>query len=813
MKRPYLFQAIAWAYLTLLFALIPAPALADQGFAMTQSGDAYYPFTINENLLSGPPDASALNHALGPQDQIFVKGRHFYTVGPDTQAGTDDDTRIRLFGANLSFAANFPAEKDALAYARRLRKLGFNAVRLHHLDTHPNDTEIPPRSVLGTGPYPSFNPVAIRRLRTFIEALSSEGIYINLNLRVGYRLRPAADGLPPLDKGQERAASVGTPIHVYYPPLLERQERYARELIEALGLKDNPALAMVEINNESSLLAGWIGEAWWGDSWRNAIPSAYAAPLQQQWRQWIDRRYGSVQAACKAWDNCDDPDPAILPSANIAGIEDAVPTLPQRISNKLNRMARSVGLGDDASSPPSPVQRYKYDFLAFLMEMDRAYLDRMKAVVRAATGTPVPVTGTQMNYGGILNLDSHAGMDYIDDHVYIGHHVYANGNPWLSEDWRVQNVSASGEGIMRLMALSLRRDSNKPFVVSEFNQPFPTPGGSEILPVMVIVASLQDWDGLFFFGYDDSLSPKLAPWYFSLSGDWGKYALAGQSAKLFRLFQIPALPLLELPLTEAQRYFLATQGHIRMQALERHLQAHFGASIDAAWRLQLAQQVLTGQAQPASLPHLETPSATITPDANVRYDAKLQRLVLDDRHAWGVFGNVRKEEVIEGHFLKLRLHQPAEQTIQVLVSPLDTPDLSDARHLLASLGSDTVGTQPGSAPARPKDLIPYPRQTGWLTLEPDPLSKGPSATLAAQAPAWMKRQDVEIFLPYPASRLVIHALDGAGRRAARLPSSALIAHENGTWVRPQATLDTASPWYEIQIDVPTANPAHSQEQP
>ena len=43
-----------------------------------------------------------------------------------------------------------------------------------------------------------------------------------------------------------------------------------------------------------------------------------------------------------------------------------------------------------------------------------------------------------------------------------------------------------------MLALSLRRDAKRPFVVSEFNQPFPNPRGAEILPLMSAVGALQD---------------------------------------------------------------------------------------------------------------------------------------------------------------------------------------------------------------------------------------------------------------------------------------------------------------------------------
>ncbi|MGE4124947.1 MAG: capsular biosynthesis protein [Pusillimonas sp.] len=771
-------------------------------FAKTDDGTKYFRFTINEDQLSGAPDFSALNQPINGTGQVFVKGRHFYTVGKDTLPGTEDDQRIRFFGVNLSFAANFPAADKAEAMAKRLRKLGINAVRLHHLDTMPSDETSPPRSVLGSGPYPTFNPEAIHRLRTFIRALAAQGIYVNLNLRVGYRVRPAIDGMPALDKGQTRAASVGTPIHVYYPPLIERQERYARELIRALELERNPALALVEINNESSLLAAWQGDAWFGDSWSNAIPSAYAPTLRRHWEAWIKTHYGSLEAACKAWDRCNDPDVAALPATTISGISSANPSLGERISSRITQLGRDIGLTAGSTDNPSPVQRYTYDFLSFLASMDQAYLDRMHAVIRQATDTPVPITGTQMTYGGIMNLTSHQNMDYIDDHIYVGHHVYANGNPWQSTDWRVQDMTTSGTGMARLLGLSLRRAHNKPFVVSEFNQPFPTPGGSEILPLMVAVASVQDWDGLFLYRYDDSLENKEAPWYFSLSGDWGKYALTAQSAHLFRAFLIPrATTDTPLPLSINDQLFIGTQGHIRTLTLEKHLEQHFGLPLQSAWTNRLSQAVLEKD-EPPRVSHTPrgTNQATINP--HVQHDEATARVILNTPEAWGLFGKLDTLNPIQSGSFAIRNTTKRDQSVQLLVTPLDRHALTQSRHLLVSLGSDTTGSQPGSIPPRPKGLIPYPGRPGWLTLEPDPLTKVRSAMLSAHPPSWLKRTGIELQLPYTTDQLIIYPLNGSGKRLPALPDNLMRPdpHSGTTWVSLHGSPETASPWYEVVIN-------------
>lgn len=804
-------RPVVWAAglcLAPALGLMAAPA---DGFSGVSSGDRYYPFAVDEDAVQGPPDQSFLNpRPLGPADRVVARDGHFFTVGPDGVPGTADDQRIRFFGASLSYAANFPPEAEAARYARRLRRLGFNAIRLHHLDSFPGDETDPPRSLLGSGPYPTLNPEAVRRLRALIAALSREGIYINLNLFVGYRFRSGVDDLPPSGGNKASPEAIGNPVHIYYPPFVEKQQAYARMVIDALGLADNPALAMVEINNESSMLAAWVGGAWYGKTWRDAIPEPYAQVLRAAWRTWIEQRYGTVQAACEAWDRCDDPDPAALPVTGPPYARSDAVDLPGRILGRFDSLRNLFGNGGAAAAdaPETPELRYEYDFLRFLVSVDRAYFERMKATVRTVAAAPVPMTGTQMKYGGVLNFDSQQGMDYLDDHIYLGHPVYADGRSWRSEDWRIRRTAtASGAGIEDLLALSLRRAEGKPFVVSEFNQPFPSPGGSGILPVMAAVASLQDWDGLFYFAYDDSLPLKEAPWYFSLSGNWGHYAFAGPSARLFRQFGIPALTeQVPVPLPESWRYFLETRGHIQTGTLERYLRNQAGMGVQAAWSARLSMDLQADQAALSQIAaggplrqegQQDPPLQTIgTPTGSVRYSAAGQQVILNVPSAWGVFGRLVQGAALQGPRFTVRLNTPDAQQIQLLATPLDGLDIGRSGHFLLSLGSDTTGSQPGSMPPRPKGLVSYPGKSDWLTLEPDPGAKGPSGILGTRAPSWVRRYDIELDLPVPADRVRVQALDGEGRRVAAV---AVGDHDGHARVRLQETAQTASLWYELTI--------------
>ncbi|MEJ2894507.1 capsular biosynthesis protein [Bordetella avium] len=740
-----------------------ALSLASTAVAAPPAAD--FVFEMHPAALTGAPDMAALNRPLDSAARIVARGGHFYRAGPDGQ-------RVRFFGVNLTFGANFPDAQEARQLALQLRKLGFNAVRLHHLDSQPSDYPDAPVSILTSGPFPSFSSSAVQRLRGLIEALALEGIYVNLNLHVGYRFRPAVDDLPALDGGAQRPP-ITAPIHVYEPRLIEKQELYARELIQRLGLKDNPALAMVELNNESSLLAAWLG-----NDWRSAIPSAYAPALQRQWREWLLQHYGSLAQACAAWSGCvgGDDNAAELPEPGQQQVHDTA------FGQLRAGLARRVGtwLGSAEGPQGNPRER---DFMTFLVSVDRRYFDRLRRAVHESAGAQVPVTGTQMGYGGLLNFDSQSGMDYIDEHFYIGHPDIRS-----THDWRIPARSASGNEFDRLLALSLRRDRARPFVVSEFSQPFPNPRGTEILPLMSAVAALQDWDGLFYFDYSDAQRLPQAPSRFALSGDWGRMALVGQSAKLFRQPLLAPLPvLIDIPVGPSLRRELGADR--RFDAITHGLADSFGIKPQLALMGQVA--LLLAPPPQAAVPPADPAAAT----ALLRQEP--DRLLIDAPGVWALFGSTGKSRI--GNDAVWIQFAPPELA-SVMLTPLDGLPISASRHLLLALGNPTMGSQPGATPPRPKTLVPYRGQSGWMTLNPDPGADGPSGDMATRAPAWLRRQPAELGLAPRGGRLIVYPLDGEGRRRAALPAAEVMQDAAGARIRVQQDTALSSPWYELVFE-------------
>ncbi|QHI99874.1 capsular biosynthesis protein [Xylophilus rhododendri] len=770
--------------------VVPAPAFVQDG-----AGVPFFRFAVDEDGLGGAPDRSAMNRPLDAASRIVAHDGHFFSVGADGKAGGGDDQRVRLFGVNLSFAANFPSDIDAVKLAKRLRKLGFNAVRLHHMDSAPDTRANPPRSVLLPGPFPTFNPEALMRLRRLIEALSAEGLYVDLNLRVGYRFRPTVDQVPPMDGGAA-AAPYTAPIYIYTPRMIELEERYARGLIRGLGLRNHPALALVEVSNESSLLAAWRRR-----EWHAAVPRAYEPLLREQWNRWAVKQYGSAAAACKAWDGCPDASaPLDLP---MPGDEAIVPGALGQLQEKVSRRARelaqrwwgaSAAAGGSDAAPTGRVLRTQ-DFLRFLADTDRAYYERMRRAVQEETDTRVPVSGTQMDYGGALNHDASTGMDWLDTHFYADHPDFP-GNDFNPLNWRIRDASpAAPPWLDRMLVMSYWRDAGKPFVASEISVPFPNRQGGMGTPLIAAFAAQQDWDGLFLFDYADGDTWADVPAGFTLSGDWGRYAMVGQSAQLFRsplVASLPPAPPLSLPLSGR----LAINASEDRWAMDSVLDARTGVRPEMA----LQRQISVSPRATAWQPVAPAPAATPAFES----DRTRGTLLLRSPQARGFFGAVGAGRSLGDATAQLTLRvagagpKEARGMASVLLTSLDGKPIADARQLLVSVSGAVRGTQPASMPRRPVDLVPYNGDREFWTFERDPASPGqPSGSREATGPVWVERVAAELRFATTARSATVYPLDGSGRRMAALRADQVRIEAGQLRVPLQVEAAQASLWYEV----------------
>ncbi len=677
----------------LLLALLPCAAQQN-----------FYPFAVDQDRLSGAPDFSFLNQPITAKDRVVVRNGKFVRAV--------DGRPIRLFGVNLAFGASFPEPQDAARVAKRLRRLGVNLVRLHHMDSSPDSNPETARSILTTGPYPTLNPIAIARLRGFLDALKAEGIYADLNLHVGYTFRPEVDQVPAFPDGAPLPTQ-SKPLHIFYPRMVDLQVKFTRDLIAALKLKGDPVLAMVEIDNETSLLQAW--------GWRQ-LDKALLGDYRTEWlRQWSEYRHSTSDAPLE---------------------------------------------GDD--------------YICFIAGRDRAYLRRMRDAIRAVTDEQVPVAGTQMGYGGMLNLETHADLDYQDNHFYIDHYNFPHTS-WDARDWRIRDTSSVGTGMSSILNMAASREAGRPFTVSEFNQPFPNRQAAELDPVLAAFAAFQGWDSIMHFAYSHGRSwDTPAPSGFDINGDWTKWPNVGQSAWLFRSGAIsPGKSPVEIPVSKEARMQFTRER--RVNAFNTFLGAN---GVDPA--LAFVHPIGIRMAE-KPIERLAVPAPPYTSDTGeLIYDKEGRTYIIRAAKASGAVGYFRK---VEAGAMDVELVAGDHGFATILLTALDDRPLSQSRRMLLSTPGFTLGAG--------QKLALYADAKDWWTFPPEPGSSKPAADRGAKPPILMERVESYVTLHTSAERLTVYPLDGAGERLAALGPKDVVRTDGAFRIHLQADGQAMAPWYEI----------------
>lgn len=289
----------------LLTALALSPFLG-----ATEDTSDWTPWPAVEPVAGSALDLSGMNpEPAGARGRVIVKGGHFATEA--------DGNRIRFWGCNISSEQNFLSPGDADILARRLAQGGINIARLHHMDN-------PWGTATGGSIWSKDRPDHLQidagqldKLHRLVAALKTRGIYSNVNLKVSKTLVPE-DGFP--------ASIAQTPpfqkqVDYFQHRMVELQKEYARQLLTAknpytgLSLAEDPAVAVVEINNENSLLGQRTRDA--GRRLEQLLPEPFRGELAALWSQWLAKKYADDATLAAAWQQGATPrGPSLLAAAH-----------------------------------------------------------------------------------------------------------------------------------------------------------------------------------------------------------------------------------------------------------------------------------------------------------------------------------------------------------------------------------------------------------------------------------------------------------------------------------------------------------------
>lgn len=481
----------------------PEPAMAP--YVIDHQGRAESQIDMRA-LVEGP---------AGKHGFLSVKGGHF--VFPDGK-------RFRCWGVNLTGwalgSALLPPHREAEIYAESMAKLGINCVRFHFLDmrksqiTRDGETASGEKQPVTHSPSglidPAFDdsrhfdPEQLDRLHYFYAQLKKNGIYVDFNLNVGRRWMKG-DGVPDYD-----LIGVAKGVTHFGPELVERQKEYARMLLGATnpytGMRyaDDPAVAIVEIVNENSILEFWQRN--WlrgelkpgGENLQLDLTPHYARILTDKYNAWLAKNRTPAELARLR---------------QVSGIAAGQP-IP------------FLRRGDFRAAP---VERYKAE-VGFLTQVEIDFHGEMAKFLREELGVKsviIPSADHTYFIAGQPMMRSGAKFDVMDSHVYWQHPaIYGKRNepmvnfPELAIPTKLARTAMVG----------------KAFTVSEVNHPFPSDYAAEMIPTLASYAALQDWDGIFFYTFESKLLNEAKPVigdHFDITQDPVKIAQMPVGAAIF----------------------------------------------------------------------------------------------------------------------------------------------------------------------------------------------------------------------------------------------------------------------------------------
>jgi hypothetical protein len=316
----------------------------------------------------------------------------------------------------------------------------------------------------GSGNTRSLDAEQLDREDYFIAELEKRGIYVDFNLLVG---RPFAEADGVKDAKTLRQGAKGTSF--FDPRLIELQKEYAQQLLGHLNpytkrkYTDDPAIAIVEINNENAIDVGF-----------RAPSTFYQDELTAIFNRWLTKHFNADEVA---------------KLRVIAGVRPdvAMPLIGWR--------------GQAAQAPP---ERFHAE-AEFYNDLQRDYFADMEGYIKQTLGSKSLVIATadhSHSGSGYPILLATSSMDIIDGHTYWQHpEYYVRKAPMVNDPLNSTVVELSRSAI-----------AGKPYTVSEVNNPFPNDYGGEGIPVLAAYAGFQDWDAILWYTFEPKVDPEWKPY-------------------------------------------------------------------------------------------------------------------------------------------------------------------------------------------------------------------------------------------------------------------------------------------------------------
>jgi len=453
---------------------------------------------------------------------IIIQNGHFITA--------HSRVKQRMHCAVMAFTrlkGGFPNKEEAVMLAEELQHRGYNLLRLHMLDM---------ALMVGAKKDFDFNLSEMDKLFYLVSVLQKYGIYIELDAETSWN-----GGYGDVDYPFEKKKHA-MQLEIY---LTQKAFGHWKQLVKSMLLKHNPYTKRALLHEPNVILVTLMNEMGLYKQLsklykKEKYPEHLRLKLKQEvdasFQQWLEKKYNNIKSLNQNW------------AKRLKGFSDV------RFGFKSGNKAE------------------KQDVMLFIYDTEEYMHGKMVSYLR------------QQGYQGfITNLNASreilAGsvrnqLDVVTLHTYHDHpRKIGRLGGAVAPMRKQQNTSSLRNNVYYMRTIAASRLRDKPFVVDEYNHPFPNPWRREAGIVFPAYASFQDWDGICRFAEPVQLS----------------YQTKGQANKAISAFNVGLDPIARAG--EALSALLFRRGDVAV----------------AQWKatLQLNQQTLikrgVAQAWPASI--------------------------------------------------------------------------------------------------------------------------------------------------------------------------------------------------------------------
>jgi hypothetical protein len=361
-------------------------------------------------------------------------------------------------------------------HARFLAKRGVNMVRFHGNITPKGDDQA----------MTDFDARTRDRLWKFVAAMKKEGIYMTASPYWAASVQPKPGWTSP------REGTNMTGLLFFDPELQRAYKEWLRAMYvpvnpyTGIALKDDPAMAIIQIQNEDSLLFWSVG----------AITGANLDLISRKYAEWLTAKYGTLAAAGQAWDgaavNGDDLTNGLPRFINIWEMtEDGFKVIGRPVGGKEVRIA---------------------DQLAFWTETMRDFNAEIVRFLREEIGARQLVNAGNWKSADPVLLEDAERYSYTSTEVlatnrYIGDTHIGEFGGWAivnGDKFQDRSVLVKPNGL----PINLKQATGHPMMVTESSWTLPRAYESEGPFLISVFQSLTGVDAYYWFAFGGAVDAR-----------------------------------------------------------------------------------------------------------------------------------------------------------------------------------------------------------------------------------------------------------------------------------------------------------------